>query len=89
MLGITILHYYFITDHYIVVNHAIELLRPDSNVVQMCAKHLTKRFVRYETKRVSCRPGVTGRIVRITHLGPKPRPISLFEVEVYGIYGNT
>ena len=89
MLDITIIHYYFITDNHLTMNHVIELRRPDSNVVQTCAKHTTQRFSRYETKRVSCRPGVTGRFVRITRLGSTPRAMSLFEVKVYGIYGNT
>ena len=60
------------------------MLRPDSSVVHTCLYQ--DRWRHGDTIRIECRPGVTGRIVRV--VSDHRTNFQLFEVKVYGIYGK-
>ena len=84
-----IIYDYIHTDGGAIGYLVVDLLLPDYPVVTSCALFIPL-FEVGETKRISCRSGVTGRIVRITYTESIMwDKVSLVEVKVYGIYGKT
>ena len=58
-----------------------------SSEVEVC-QIVEKALKFHETRRISCRPGVNGSIVRIASTDHKPRGLSLCEVQVYAVRGK-
>ena len=66
----------------------IEALLTNSADVSTC-QLVISAFALGETRRVPCRPNVTGSIVRVRAAGSEKGYLSLCEVQVYGVYGRT
>jgi len=65
----------------------IDAREKKSNDIEVC-QVVGKALKFNESRRISCRPGVKGSIVRIASTDHKPRVLSLCEVQVYTVRGK-
>ena len=65
----------------------IEVRKNNSNDVAMC-QVAEQKLLLNETRNISCVPGVKGSIVRIASTGNEITPLSLCDVQVFGIAGK-
>ena len=65
----------------------VEVSKKNSKDFAIC-KVVKQPLLHNETRRITCLPGVTGSIVRITSTATKALCLSLSDVKVYGTYGK-
>lgn len=66
----------------------IEALLSNSADISTC-QLVISAFALGETRRIPCRPDVTGSIVKLRAAGTEKGYLSLCEVQVYGVYGRS